>query len=205
MHRSNSKTVGAVVLCAGQSQRFGAANKLLATIDGPTIIERVVRTVVASTVTEGVVVVGHQAEALRDRIAEYDVQTVRNPEYATGQSTSVRCGIEYAATEGWDAAVILLGDMPFVAEDTIDRLVAEYRAGAGGIIAPEFDGTRGNPVLFGRPHFERLRTVSGDKGGREILDTHSDVVLVTVDDSGVVRDIDTIGDIPAHHSPSAND
>jgi len=85
--------------------------------------------------------------------------------------------------------------MPFLSAATVDRLIAAYRSGAGSIVAPEYSGQRGNPVLFAREHFDQLAAVSGDRGGRELIRSCSDVVLIDTDDSGVVRDVDNGDDL----------
>jgi len=85
--------------------------------------------------------------------------------------------------------------MPFLSAATVDRLIAAYRSGAGSIVAPEYSGQRGNPVLFAREHFDRLAAVSGDRGGRELLRNRPDLVLIDTDDSGVICDVDSHDDL----------
>lgn len=195
MSPSNADAVGGIILGAGTSSRFGSANKLLATIDGAPMIRRVAAVAVESTLDELVAVLGHEASAVADTLSGLPVSTTYNADYAAGQSGSVRCGVEFARDSGWDAAVVLLGDMPFLSAATVDRLIAAYRSGAGSIVAPEYGGQRGNPVLFAREHFDQLAGVSGDRGGRELLRNRPDLVLIDTDDSGVVRDVDSGDDL----------
>lgn len=195
MSQRNVDSVGGIILGAGRSSRFGSANKLLATIDGVPMIRRVAAVAVESGLDELVAVLGYEAGAVADTLSELPISTAYNADYAEGQSGSVRRGVEFAQESGWDAAIVLLGDMPFLSAVTIDRLVAAYRSGAGSIVAPEYGGQRGNPVLFARDHFDRLAAVSGDRGGRELLRNCSDLVLIETDDSGVVRDIDSSDDL----------
>lgn len=195
MEGSDHRTVGAVVLGAGTSSRFGDDNKLFAPVAGTPMLVRVVRTALRSSIDDGVVVLGHEAERVAETLAEFPFATVTNEEYAAGQSTSVRRGIEFAASADWDAAVVLLGDMPFLGPDTVDRLVQAYRAGTGPIIAPQHDCQRGNPVIFDRSLFDRLLDVTGDRGGRELVRDHPETVLLDTEDPGVRRDVDTIGDL----------
>jgi molybdenum cofactor cytidylyltransferase len=195
MDGSAHHTVGAVVLGAGTSSRFGDENKLLVSVSGTPMLARVVRTVRQSSVDDGVVVLGHEAERVPETLAAFPIATVTNKEYATGQSTSVRRGIEFAVSADWDAVVVLLGDMPFLRPDTVDRLVQAYRAGTGPIIAPQHDGQRGHPVVFDRSLFDRLLAVTGDRGGRELVRDHPETVLLDTEDPGVRRDVDTSGDL----------
>jgi len=196
MSASASPLIGGIILGAGESSRFGSENKLLATVDGSPIIGHVATLGVESELDELVAVLGHEASAVAKQVDELPLETTYNPRYADGQSSSLRCGIEFARESGWDAAVVLLGDMPFVSLETVDRLLDTFRSCDGSIVAPRYADRRGNPVLFARAHFEALAAVSGDRGGREILRTAPGTVLVDVDDPGVVRDVDSSGDLP---------
>ncbi len=191
-------SVGGIVLAAGKSSRFGESNKLLATVDGEPIVRHAVRTLLNASVEPIVVVLGHEADAVQAAVADLPVETVYNDRYASGQSSSVGVGIaELAANPAVDAAIVALGDMPFVDPDTVATIVAAYRGGAGQVLAAAHDGVRGNPVLFDRRFFEALGRIEGDIGGREILLESDSAALVAVDDPGVRRDVDESGDLPA--------
>jgi molybdenum cofactor cytidylyltransferase len=210
--------VAGVLLAAGTSSRFGDANKLLATVEGEPVVRRAARTLVDAGADPVVVVVGHEADRVRAAVADLPVKTVTNDAYEAGQSTSVRTGIDAIrevkggeeAGEGYektgagrdeaeakvDAAVVALGDMPFVDPETVETLVAAYAAEAGAALAAAYEGARGNPVLFDARFFDRLAAVDGDVGGREILLTDDASALVAVDDPGVRRDVDRPTDLP---------
>ncbi|PAU84361.1 UDP-N-acetylglucosamine pyrophosphorylase [Halorubrum salipaludis] len=193
--------VGGVLLAAGTSSRFGDANKLLATVDGEPIVRRAARTLAAAGLARIVAVVGHEAPRVRAALSDLPIETVENDAYAAGQSASLRAGIEALSggsgdEPAVDAAVVALGDMPFVEPATIETLVAAYAAGAGDALAAAHDGERGNPVLFDARFFDRLTAVDGDVGGRAILLGSDASALVAVDDPGVRRDVDRPRDLP---------
>ncbi|MBV0902766.1 nucleotidyltransferase family protein [Haloarcula salina] len=188
-------TVGGVVLAAGDSSRYGDDNKLLASVDGAPLVRHVAEAACASGLDDAVVIVGHEAEAVGAALDGFSLSVRYNDDYAEGQSTSVRCGVAFARENGWDAAVFLLGDMPFVSPETVDRIVAAYRAGEGAIVVPRRDGQRGNPVLFDRRYFDALADVSGDRGGRDLIENEDGVRFLDVDDPGVRRDVDTEADL----------
>jgi len=194
-------TIGGIVLGAGESTRFGSENKLLAPVEGTPVIRRVAAAAIESPLDDVVTVLGHEADAVAERLDGLPLSTAYNNDYTEGQSTSVRRGIEVGRESNWDAAVVLLGDMPFVCPTTIEALIEAYLSGSGSIVAPRYDGRRGNPVLFDRPLFERLLSVSGDQGGREIVRNHPGTVLLDTSDPGVVRDVDTAGDLPSGGTP----
>lgn len=193
---SPSPRVGAVLLAAGESSRFGSGNKLLAPIDGTAVVRRAAATLLSSAVAEIVVVVGHDDASVRAALSDCPVVFRSNPDYAAGQSTSVRTGVEAARERGWDATVFALGDMPFVAPDSVDALLDRYGSDAATIVAAACDGERGNPVLFDSKHYGTLADVTGDVGGRELVESHPEAVLVETGDPGVARDVDTEADLP---------
>jgi molybdenum cofactor cytidylyltransferase len=187
--------VAGVLLAAGTSTRFGDANKLLVTLDGEPLVRHAARTLVDAPVDPVVVVVGHEADRVRDALAGLDLRIVANDAYAEGQSTSVRAGIDALGGHAVDAAVVALGDMPFVDPETVGTLVSAYDAGVGDALAAAYDGQRGNPVLFDRRFFAALRSVDGDVGGRRVLLESDDAAGVAVPDSGIRRDVDEPGDL----------
>ncbi|WP_410766166.1 NTP transferase domain-containing protein [Haloferax sp. DFSO60] len=193
----NSPTIIGVLLAAGTSSRFGDQNKLLATLDSEPVVRHAARTLVESGVDSVVVVLGYEADRVRDALDGLSVDTAVNDAYDTGQASSLRTGIG-AVRERYpdtDAVVVALGDMPFVAPETVDSLCAAYAGGAGDALAAAFDGDRGNPVLFDARHFDALLDTEGDIGGREILLNGEKSALVAVDDPGVRRDVDVPDDV----------
>jgi len=188
-------TVHGVLLAAGTSSRFGRANKLLEPVDGEPLVRHAARTLVRSA-TDGVtVVVGHEASRVRDAVEDLPVSVRENDAYEAGQSSSVRVGVLAAADAGADAVLIALGDMPDVSTETVDALIESYERGAGTAVAPAHGGQRGNPVLFDSRYFDSLVDVSGDVGGREILLSGDDSVLLDVEDPGTLRDVDRPEDL----------
>ncbi|MFC7157245.1 NTP transferase domain-containing protein [Halomarina halobia] len=191
-------SVAGVVLAAGTSSRFGAGNKLLAELDGEPLVRRAVRTLLDATLGRVIVVLGHESASVREALSDLDVPFVENPRYEAGQSTSVRAGVRAVAETDATAAVFLSGDMPFVDPETVDRLVEAYSLGVGDAIAAAHAGRRGNPVLFDRRHFDALRGIEGDVGGRSVLLGSDAAALLDVDDPGVTTDVDTPNDLARH-------
>jgi molybdenum cofactor cytidylyltransferase len=184
--------VAAIVLAAGRSTRMGAANKLLAEIDGVAIVRRVAEAALASRARPVLVVTGHQAEAVRSALAGLDVTFVANPDFAQGLSTSLKAGLRALPGE-IDGALILLGDMPRIAAGDLDRLIAVFAAEGGeAIIAPLHEGKRGNPVVWPRAYFAEMLELEGDTGAGRLLAAHADKVLgVELGTDAIFADVDT--------------
>jgi molybdenum cofactor cytidylyltransferase len=184
--------VAAIVLAAGQSSRMGARNKMLADVGGKPMAARAVDAVLASGARPAIVVLGHQADAVRAALAGRDVTFVHNPDYAEGLSTSLRAGLN-ALPDGCDGAVICLGDMPRIEARHIDKLIAAFNPAEGrAICVPTKDGKRGNPVLWAARFFPEMKKVHGDAGAKHLIGDYDEVVReVPVDDNAVLLDIDT--------------
>ncbi len=187
-----SSRIGVVVLAAGLSRRMGAANKLLAEVDGAPMVARCVDAALASPARPVVVVTGHEAARVRGALAGREVVFVHNPEPAAGLSSSLRLGIA-ALGEKVDGAVVCLGDMPWVRAEHIEALITAFDANAERpICVPTWDRKRGNPVLWPARHFAEIAALTGDRGARSLLDAHAaEVCFVPVADAGVTLDVDT--------------
>lgn len=190
------RTVAGVLLAAGDSDRFGERDKLLATLDGEPLVRCAARTLADADLDSVAAVVGQESPAVVDALADIDLAVVANPDAAAGQATSVRRGVAWARDRA-DAVVFALGDMPRVDPGTVDRLVAAYRAGRGSALAAGYDGQRGNPVLFDGRHFDALAAVEGDRGGRGVFESADDAAVVETGDPGVRTDVDTPADLAA--------
>ena len=109
-------------------------------------------------------------------------------------STSLRAGLA-ALDKNIDAALIVLGDQPFIRPETLDRIIDQYRRSDAKIVIPVFQGFRGNPVLLDRSVFHEVMSLQGDIGCRAIFGNHLDeIVKAEVDDRGILLDIDSKDD-----------
>jgi molybdenum cofactor cytidylyltransferase len=119
------------------------------------------------------------------------------PDAAEGMGASLACGVREVQQRFPDArgAIIALADMPWVSPSTVARIAAALRRGAV-LAAPTHRGTRGHPVAIGAGYFAELRMLSGDEGAKKLLAAHgAELELITVDDPGVLRDVDTRADL----------
>jgi nicotine blue oxidoreductase len=184
--------VSAIVLAAGGGTRFGGG-KLLARLGGQPLIEAVLDNLREAPVDEVIVVVGAEAERLREVCERYGVRTVENEEWEQGQSTSVLAGLRACAG---DAAVILLGDQPLIGAGAVGRLVTAFTEGAKVVVAT-YGGQRRNPVLFSREVWPLLEAeLAGDEGARSVLRRYPELVVeVSCEGVGDPADVDTREDL----------
>ncbi|MBJ6126108.1 nucleotidyltransferase family protein [Microvirga splendida] len=183
--------VAAILLAAGRGTRFGEEPKLLARLDGKALVRHVAEAAVGSKADPVIVVTGHRAEAVQAELRELPVLFVHNPVFAEGLSTSLKAGFT-ALPQDAQAAIVLLGDMPFVSVRLIDALVSGWHESAmPAALVPTLNGQRGNPVVISRALQPSIESLSGDVGAGLILRGRSDVVEWPTADHAVVQDIDT--------------
>ena len=186
---SSTSAVAIIILAAGRSSRMGAL-KLLLPLGGQPVIKHVVGAALATPLRPVVVVLGHAAPALRAALPQADLTVVENAAYAAGQSTSLHAALD-ALPASAAGALVLLGDQPLISAGDIMRLAATAASGAP-VVAASYGGRRGNPVYFARACFAELRAVTGDVGGREVIERHrTELTLVPMDDADAALDLDT--------------
>jgi molybdenum cofactor cytidylyltransferase len=187
----NHPQVAAVVLAAGQGTRMGGA-KMTAEFRGKPMVRHAHEAALASGAGPVFTVVGHDVTKVSVALLGLNTTLVENPDYATGMASSLKAGIA-ALPDTAAGAIILLGDMPLVTTQIIDRLITAFADNPmAKAVAPTLSGKRGNPILIGRNLFEAVMALEGDIGARKLLDAAGDdVIEVPVDDAAVLTDIDT--------------
>ncbi len=192
--------IAAVVLAAGLSTRMGRPKQTLL-LEGEPMLERVLGNVRGSHVDRIVVVLGAGREEIERKVKFRDETVVVNAGYRLGMSGSLRKGIAAAGPEA-EAVLVVLGDQPYVSRATIDKLVDAYKTSKAKVVAPLYQGRRGNPVLFDRSLFPQILRVRGDRGAKSVVERNADDLLeVEVGDEGVLVDIDTPEDIGRRKEP----
>ncbi|MFR0691186.1 NTP transferase domain-containing protein [Enterobacterales bacterium AE_CKDN230030158-1A_HGKHYDSX7] len=178
----------ALVLAAGQGSRFGADKRRAALPDGRSLLAHSVER--AQTVFDEVRVVLRDGERAEDFGLPAGCHVIHSPDAALGMGHSLAAGAASLIDSDARAVAILLGDMPWIAPETLRALAEE--ASSSAILFPLHDGQRGHPVLFGREFWPALTQLSGDEGARTVVQANRDRCLtLEVADAGVLRDVDT--------------
>jgi molybdenum cofactor cytidylyltransferase len=202
--------VGAVVLAAGGASRFGMLKQGLPWGGKPLVAHVVDQALGCPDVGRIVVTVGASSDEVRSAIGERDVRTVLVPDWAEGQSRSVKRGlsalmgepvarsdaeIKADAQGALGAAIFLLADQPGVTPTLLSALIQRHRETLAPLVAPRYRSQRGNPVLFDRSMFDEFPSLQGDAGARPILQARSDeIAWVDWPTPEVIQDIDTTDD-----------
>jgi molybdenum cofactor cytidylyltransferase len=190
--------IGAVLLAAGSSVRFGADNKLLADIGGRPLIRSVAEAIAqGGIVSEIVVVTGYDQPLIERALDGLRLRFANNPNWPKGMGSSIAVGAS-ALGSNLDGSLIMPGDMPLVPAALLERLIEEFvqAQGASIIFPATSSGAQRNPVLWPRRFFASLTSLSGPEGGKRLLDALIECrKAVLVADDSAFTDIDTVEDL----------
>jgi molybdenum cofactor cytidylyltransferase len=165
--------------------------KLLLPVRGKPVLQWVLESALASDLHEIICVV-RDLEAVRQRISLIDERLYWLTNYAAdrGQSTSVIAGL-WGIDFKSDGALFLVGDQPMIRRELIDALIERFDSSDAPIVAPVYGGESRNPVLFRRTLFPELLRLTGDRGGRSLIDKYrKKAAFVECDDGLPFIDID---------------
>jgi molybdenum cofactor cytidylyltransferase len=190
--RSETKlNIVGLLLAAGSASRFGSDKLRHALPHGVPIAVQALRHLKAE-VPNVVVVVRPGGE---DLFPGENVVVCSNAD--EGMGASLACAAKAAAHlyPGADGYLVALGDMPFVRRTTIAALRDALAAGAP-LVAPYWRARRGHPVGLAKRFYKELSVLSGDVGAKQLIrENERTLVKIPVGDPGVIRDIDTPGDL----------
>lgn len=189
--------VAAVILAAGTSVRMGRTKQLLP-YGGAPLLQTAINAAAASDLVEIIVVLGHDAEAIRRAVTvpvNKPLRFVVCADYASGQSASLASGLS-AAADNVDAVAVLLGDQPDVDAVAINRVVAAWRNAFEPVVRPVFVSRKGervpgHPVVLERTVWAALAVQIGDFGARAWLRAHPEYVHEVEIAATAPRDVDT--------------
>jgi molybdenum cofactor cytidylyltransferase len=194
--QETSNSTAGLLLAAGRGTRFdanGKQNKLLAVFKGQSVLMHSAGNL-AAAIPNCLAVIRPDAENLRRQLEQAGYRVVECPDAASGMGHSLAWGVA-EAMKAFDMQILVvaLADMPSVKTETITQLL-NHAKHTDEIVAPVYQGRRGNPVVFRAQHFEALSRLSGDKGASQFMKNEK-VALVEVDDPGIHQDIDSPEDL----------
>ena len=195
--------IGGIILAAGNSRRFGSDKRRSLLFSGETLLEATIRK--ALTCLPAILVVlrnGDQAFAaqLMAGINDSRVRYYLAPDSAQGMAHSLANSV--GQVQNWEAALVMLGDMPFLETHTIKQILDAYASevnrgtNPAPIVVPCLGAKFGHPVLFSQHYFRAITLLTGDRGARPIIDAHPEyLVKLAVTDDGVLLDVDRPADL----------
>jgi len=190
--------ISLVILAAGKSTRM-KDNKLLLKSNSETLIEHVVKAATRSSADEVVVVLGHEAEKIKERLARLKCKLVTNQDYMKGQSESVKVGLK-AVSRDADAVMILPADVALIDAQTINKIADEYRKSKMSIVIASHQKQSGHPILLDRQLFPEISQIDeGTLGLKAVINRHkAQIKYLEVGTEKALIDIDTQEEFEKH-------
>lgn len=187
---------GAILLAAGTSQRMEGENKMLLPLAESTVIGQTYAELSKCGI-EIIVVTGREASAVESEISKIKNQKskiLHNPSYEKGLTTSIQAGLR--AIEYADAVMICLGDMPLINTEDYRFLMDSFtNQNEYSIQVPFYRSQKGNPVIFGRQHFNEILNHTEMNGCSGVVRRNSSSVCrIEVSSDRFIQDIDTPND-----------
>lgn len=184
---TREKTLGCVLLAAGSARRYGE-NKLLAALDGRSLILRAMEAVPAELM-ERVVVVTAYPEIMR-LAAEFHFAALFNDDPALGASHTIALGL--TQLRDLDGVMFLVCDQPLLRRESVAALAGLWRRSPDKIAALGHGGVRGNPCVFPAPLYPELLELTGDHGGSAVIRQHPELLTLLEVPERELCDVDTI-------------
>ncbi len=196
--KSSTLRLAVLILAAGEGSRLGGHPKALLTKDGSSLLRRFIHSIQDLSPTETMVVTGFYADEVEAEIQSIQspITWLRNPKPETGQSSSVRLGLESLKSD-YDVLLIALCDQPNIGASEIESLLEQFdqRTAEQEMILPVVNGQRGNPVLFSKEAIHQILITPG-MVCRVYMDQHPEQIKTfATDNAAYVLDVDTQADI----------
>lgn len=187
-----SAGVGCLVLAAGAGRRFGG-RKQLARLAGRPLLEHALANAAVAPVDRVVAVLGSGAAEITAEVALHGAEPLVCEGWEEGMAASLRDGI--AALADCEAAVVLLGDQPFVGAEAVERVLAS-RGPEWDAVRATYRGDPGHPVLIEQRLFTAVAGLRGGAGARSVLAAER-TREVPCDDVADPLDVDSVADLRA--------
>lgn len=187
--------IGVIILAAGFANRMGK-DKLLLPFRGKPLLSYALNLVEKLPIEGKIVVIGQPQQSLQSLCAQYHMPSIYNKNSHLGQASSVVCGVSYLPKD-IEAFLFVVGDQPFLTGKLVDKLIDIWQTYKSSqvIIRPYFEGRGYHPVLFGAGWRKELLSLTGDAGGRTLIQRHPECVIpVPWDNEEEFVDIDTLDD-----------
>ena len=184
------KTLAAIILCAGESQRMGRPKALLA-CQGTTFLGHLLRVTAHPAIGMRRVVLGAAADEIRHAAALAPEAVVVNQDWQRGQLSSLQAGMRSLSKDATDGILVCPVDHPLISSMLVDKLIKAFRAQGKLIVMPTWQGHRGHPVMFAAGLYQELLTAPTEVGARAVVWAHqADIYELATEEKGVIQNLD---------------
>ena len=160
------------MLAAGQASRMGRPKQLLRWKGKPLLGHALETALHIARADACIVVGGAYPEEIEAVAGGYPgVQTVRNPDWATGMGSSIACGVRalLASVPTLDGILIMLADQPLVQVPQVEALLQAWESSALDFVAACYEEQPGVPALFSASLFPSLLGLQGQSGAKALF------------------------------------
>ena len=192
--------ISVIMLAAGQSSRMGGENKLTKNLNGIPLIKYAIKNILGSSINELIIVLGYEKEILEETIGNHKkIKFAYNENFKDGMASSIKIGLSHISQKS-EAFFISLGDMPMINQNIYNKLIkSRYKYNKNlrpdlkkEIFVPTYEGKESNPVLFSIFMKNKIMSISGDVGAKEVLELNKDKILnVDIKNKNITIDFDT--------------
>jgi molybdenum cofactor cytidylyltransferase len=180
--------LAAVILSGGRSRRMGAPKALIPYLGG-TFLEHLLKVTDHPRIGWRRVVLGADAQAIREGVELTADELVINEQWEAGQLSSIQCGLRSLPART-DGMLLCLIDHPLISRELVDELVERFYESGKSIVLPVYNGRRGHPVIFASPLYEELLNAPLETGARAVVWAHSeDVCEMETSEQGCVLNL----------------
>jgi molybdenum cofactor cytidylyltransferase len=180
-----------LILAAGQSCRLGRPKQLVQ-YQGDTLLNNAINTALEFTDTVAVIL-GANYELISEGIVKSDkIKILINNNWPTGMASSIRLGVSFLGNT--EAVIIILSDQPFLTKCILQKMEAEYKNTNAKIVACQYAGQLGVPILFNKLLYRQLQQLEGDEGAKKLLKNYQGEIGKVAFEKGEI-DIDTEADL----------
>ena len=185
------ENIAMLILAAGESKRMNGIKQLLPW-KKTSLLGNTIEHALNSNVNEVYVVLGANSEKIKESIAKYPVQIIKNNNWKKGMGTSISCALEYFKINNlnYKAVLITLADQPLIDAKYYNLLILYFSTNKEKIIASSTNNKPSVPAIFDNSYFEKLSQLNQDKGAKELLKTVPNDIFIVNTKINMV-DVDT--------------
>jgi molybdenum cofactor cytidylyltransferase len=185
--------ISVLILAAGSSSRLGQPKQLVE-FERQTLIERITHTAL-SVSEEVLVVLGANIDMIKPKLEAFSdrISIIENTNWNEGMGTSISLGVENLAPKS-DGILILLADQPFISQVLLQKIMQTFAEKKCPIVASNYGGQLGVPILFDKSFFSELKNLKGEQGAKSFLKNYVEKITSIEFKEGLI-DIDTPQDL----------